>query len=215
MPSSSTIKVASGLGAAGAIGGGVALSKPYLFPNKATLRSLVEADKWKFLSGSNSSEISEILATYKSQNPSPFANFKGDEGNKDDLLLEKCKELSEKYEDDANKEEFLRKLKRWCVIPKSVQDRLSDFNITPMSTEDPSSSTNEDQSWISKMKSYESSNSKFSQLASLDSGTDDEKAKKLRTRCKDELNVKSFTESFEVTLDKVKLWCVSIQKLGN
>ncbi|AEG73648.1 hypothetical protein MHF_1414 [Mycoplasma haemofelis Ohio2] len=200
-------KVAFGLGAAGAIGGGALLSKPYLFPDKPTLRSVIEGDKWKLLTSSDEEKIKTVLEAYKKQSTHPFTNFTGSETNASSKLLGECKKLYEKPEDTPDRESSLKKLKRWCVIPKTASERLSDLNVTPFSVADPTTENNEDSKWVEKSKKHtDGSKDKFEGLT-FSGNADHEKAKQLRTHCKTKLDTKSFEDSFDDILKKVEIWC--------
>ncbi|CBY93230.1 hypothetical protein HF1_12220 [Mycoplasma haemofelis str. Langford 1] len=206
-------KAAAGMGALGtAAGGGVLLSKSPIFnKSKPTLRSEVEGDKWVFLTSRNTEEITKVLSAYKANSPTVTLKFDGITGNESDAskkLLEKCKELYEKPSDTPSKEDLLKKLKKWCVIPKTVNQRLGDLNYTALSTDGPTQGTTESNDWKQKSQSHtSSSNNKFTGISVTGTGNDDASAKALREHCKTKLEVNSFSEDFQDTLEKVKLWC--------
>ncbi|CBY93357.1 hypothetical protein HF1_13490 [Mycoplasma haemofelis str. Langford 1] len=209
MASSTTVKLASGLGAAGAVGGGAALSKPYLFPNTPTLKTEIEKDGWTLLTSSHSAAISEVLEAYKKEQQSPF-NFKGDDSKASDKLLQECKKLYERTTDHSDKENSLKKLKRWCVVPKTTKERLDYLGVTLFSMDDPSNSGNESQDWVNKAKGHTSNAAnRFTDLTTLETGSDKDNgnANKLRKHCSSKLTVKSTDEAFDDTLIKIKDWC--------
>ncbi|AEG73544.1 hypothetical protein MHF_1308 [Mycoplasma haemofelis Ohio2] len=204
-----------GVGAAGtAAGGGILLSKSDLLSTpkaKTTLKDEIESRKWTPLTASHSSEISEIQTAYKKSDPAVTLKFRGLTGNESDFankLLQECRLSYEKESDVDSKEELLKQLEKWCVVPKTVSQRLGDFNITPMSTDDPVPSGKETDAWKQKGKSHHGTqDGKFSDLTTK--GNDEEDAKALREKCKTNLTVKSFEEGFQDTLGKVKSWCVN------
>ncbi|CBY93347.1 hypothetical protein HF1_13390 [Mycoplasma haemofelis str. Langford 1] len=207
MTSSVAAKSAAALGTVGAIGGGAALSKPYLFPSTPTLKSEIEKDGWTPLSSAHNTEITEVLNVYKTKTPTQFSSLTGNEGDAASKLLSECKKLYERTIDDSGKEESLKKLKRWCVVPQTAKARLAHLKITPLSTEAPASNRNESQEWVTKAKAYEGDQKdKFSGFT-ITSGDDNAKAKSLRGHCTSKLEVKSTDESFDDTLNKLKLWC--------
>ncbi|AEG73632.1 hypothetical protein HF1_13180 [Mycoplasma haemofelis str. Langford 1] len=202
-----TTKGLIGLGGLSAVGGGIALSKPHLFPNKTTLRTVIENDGWTPLSASHRNEITEVLEAYKKRKPSVFSNFTGDENDASSKLLGVCKSLYEKTIEDSNKEDSLKKLRRWCVIPKTAKERLEYKGVSLFSTTVPSSPNTESAEWVEKSKTYTSeASNKFSDLSFSNEG-DNDKAKKLRERCNTGLGTKSTDESFDNTLEQIKLWC--------
>ncbi|CBY93341.1 hypothetical protein HF1_13330 [Mycoplasma haemofelis str. Langford 1] len=210
MTSPTAIKAASGLGALGAMGGGVALYKSGAFASKTTLGQLVQKDSWTLLTAKDTTHISTILEAYKKEpKPTlPFSGFTGKEADASKRLLEECNKASDKPFDDSNKVTLLKQIKKWCVIPKTLQERLKDLGITPLSTAEPNPSSTEVQDWTNKVGTYDNGNNKFDQLASLTDGDNNAKAKTLRTTCQSKLTTKSFEESFDTILGQVKTWCV-------
>ncbi|AEG73611.1 hypothetical protein MHF_1375 [Mycoplasma haemofelis Ohio2] len=200
------IKIASGMGAIGAIGGGIALSTLLSSSNKYTLKNLVEKDKWTFLTEANSSEIGKILEVYKTKLALPFSKLSGGESNAPARLLEECKKLYDRDSRGLNKEDSLYKLKRWCVVPKTIQERLNDMGITLLSTQAPTSGGSESAEWEGKAKRHQENNKdKFTAISG--SWNNGEGAKKIREHCETQMKIESFKDEFYSTLEKVKIWC--------
>ncbi|AEW45819.1 hypothetical protein MHC_04815 [Mycoplasma haemocanis str. Illinois] len=210
------IKSLVGLGVAGTVaGGGVLLSRSNLFgqsKTRITIKDEIEKRKWTLLTSSNLSEISEIQTAYKKSNPLVTLKFDGLTGNESDFatrLLNECRALYEKEFDSSYKEDLFEQLEKWCVVPKTVGQRLKDFNIIPISTDDPTSPNKETDSWKQKGKAHHGAqDGKFSDLTTK-GGDGEEDAKALRGKCKVNLAVKSFEEGFKDTLGKVKSWCAN------
>ncbi|CBY93299.1 hypothetical protein HF1_12910 [Mycoplasma haemofelis str. Langford 1] len=198
-----------GLSAAG--GGGVALYKSEVFKTKTTLGDLVKKDKWVLLTSSDTNHISKILGAYKQDSSNKptllFEGFTGKEGDANDRLLRECQKTASKLSEDTKKDTLLKQLKKWCVVPKTSKERLTDLGITPFPVEDPKSSASEDSRWVEKSKTHKTDRKdKFSDLSITNTGSNEE-AKKLRQHCKTKLEIESFKEEFEDTLKKVEIWC--------
>ncbi|AEG73588.1 hypothetical protein MHF_1352 [Mycoplasma haemofelis Ohio2] len=205
-------KTAAGMGALGtAAGGGVLLSKSPLFSKQTpTLRKEVEDDGWVLLTSSNTTEIQSILGAYKKDNPKAtllLDGLTGGESDASEKLLQICKGLQEKPTDAPSKEDLLAKLKKWCVVPKTTKQRLTELGYSPLSTDNPSNGT-ESQEWKAKGTNHHGSQQgKFAGVET--NGDENERAKKLREHCKTKLEVKSFEEEFNDTFSKVKNWCTN------
>ncbi|CBY93297.1 hypothetical protein HF1_12890 [Mycoplasma haemofelis str. Langford 1] len=211
MPSPAAIKAASGLGALGAIGGGgAALYKSELFKTKTTLGEVVKKDKWTLLTSSDSSHISKILEAYKKSDPSKptllFSAFAGTEDKASEKLLEECQKASNKLSDDSNKDTLLKQIKKWCVVPKTVEQRLKDLGSTALSTTSPSGSTTEQAAWVEKGKTHHGDNSnKIKEVNTT--GDQNNDAKAVREACIKKNSTNSYDEDFEDALKASTLWC--------
>ncbi|AEG73657.1 hypothetical protein MHF_1423 [Mycoplasma haemofelis Ohio2] len=209
MSSSTAIKLASGLGAAGAVGGGIALHKSGAFETKVTLKEVIEKDKWTLLTSSNTEQINKILTAYKkNEDPKPtllFEGFSGNEENASQRLLEECQKSSSKPFDDSNKDTLLKQIKKWCVIPKTVEQRLKDSNLKAIDTTAPTNPTTEKQEWVTQGSKHKEGASKISGVATT--GNEQELAKALREGCKGKNAVNSYDEDFETALNLSTLWC--------
>ncbi|CBY93323.1 hypothetical protein HF1_13150 [Mycoplasma haemofelis str. Langford 1] len=209
MTSSAAIKAASGLGAAGAIGGGVALYKSDVFATKTTLRELVQKDKWTLLTASDTTHISTILTAYKKE-PNKvtlrFEGFAGTEENANNKLLEECQKASNKLSSDEQKETLLKQIKKWCVVPKTVSARLEDLDLKALDTTAPTGSNNsESQAWIDKGKEHNSGSKKIEGVTT--NGDEKANAKALREGCEKKNAVNSYDEDFESSLGISIQWC--------
>ncbi|AEW45857.1 hypothetical protein MHC_05005 [Mycoplasma haemocanis str. Illinois] len=211
MPSPAVIKIASGLGALGMIGGGgIALYKSELFKTKTTLGELVRQDKWTLLNSSNTDQISKILEAYKKSSPNKptllFPAFNGTENKAVEKLLEECQKASSKLSDDPDKDIFLRQIKKWCVVPKTVSQRLNDLGYKTLSTEAPSGSTNEQSEWVEKGKSHHGTHDhKIKDITTT--GDQNNDAKVIREACKKKNETNSYDEDFDDALRASTLWC--------
>ncbi|CBY93310.1 hypothetical protein HF1_13020 [Mycoplasma haemofelis str. Langford 1] len=211
MASSTAIKAASGLGMAGAIGGGgVALYKSELFKTQTTLGELVKNDKWTLLTASNTSQIDAILTAYKKESPKPthtFDGFTGKENDAKEKLLAECQKASNTTYNDSEQDTLLKKIKKWCVVPKTVSQRLKDLNLTTLDTKAPSDSGSETAEWIEKGKSHHKDSQKIQGVTT--NGTEATDAKLVREECAKKNEINSYDESFEESLEISRKWCTA------
>ncbi|AEW45859.1 hypothetical protein MHC_05015 [Mycoplasma haemocanis str. Illinois] len=206
-----TIKALAGLGGLSIVGGGGAvLYKSEIFKTKITLGELVKKDGWTLITSSDTSHINAILTAYKKDSPKPdltFNEFTGKEDNAKEKLLAACQKASSQHLNDSGQETLLKKIKKWCVVPRTVSQRLKDLNLNVLDTKAPTNSGNESSEWIEKGKAHHKDSQKIQGVNT--NGTESTDAKLIREECIKKNAINSYDENFEASLEISKKWCTS------
>ncbi|AEW45153.1 hypothetical protein MHC_01435 [Mycoplasma haemocanis str. Illinois] len=189
--------ILAGTGAVGAIGGGIYLA----YPHSPTFRSKSIEDKLRqeyFVPITEDSAWQTMLTKYnEKKNEARFTSEKVDVKLED--LKSSCKKaLSE----NADTSENYKKSRRWCTIPKTLSSLLEAHKLNLLNTGDGSENQQE---WDKLQKSYEKASE--NRIDGLDLGSDGDKWKKLREKCKEISQKDSTEENFETLFSNLKRWC--------
>ncbi|AEW45572.1 hypothetical protein MHC_03560 [Mycoplasma haemocanis str. Illinois] len=200
----SKIAIASlaGLGAAGASGFGI-----YNFYFKSSknriisIRDRLVSEGFKLLTSSDKSHWTELKGAYnnkKSDNDKVFK--KSREDIDEETLKTLCAEVLEKEENDLS----YSKAKKWCVVPVSVTEHLSNLKLNLLSTTGDGNKSE----WEKVVTEYEKDVNPGKRISDL-STLSDQKWEKIRDKCKDLSSKKSYEDDFDTSLESSKRWCVA------
>ncbi|CBY92874.1 hypothetical protein HF1_08660 [Mycoplasma haemofelis str. Langford 1] len=193
----------AGLGGAAGIGGGIYLlnsnSKTPTY-KKGTVGHKLQSEKFTILNAEGDADHWKLLK--EEYNKAKSTTSKVFESHTSDIeegkLKELCKSALEKDEGDAS----YSKAKRWCVVPVSVSEYLKNWNIVALPTN--TDNSDKQDKWTALANSYESSNNKISNVATLS----DQKWQTLRAECKKLEVKKNYDDDFDSAFGSSKIWCV-------
>ncbi|AEG73155.1 hypothetical protein HF1_08180 [Mycoplasma haemofelis str. Langford 1] len=191
---------AAGLGAAGTGGFGV-----YHFyfnnsnPEDKSLRARLISEKFKILTNKQEDQTHwETLKTaYEAIKKNADKSFKvTEQAVTTDDLKSFCEEHLK-----SEKEDLYSKVKRWCVVPVTVANHLSNLNLTPLSTE--TSGEPNKAEWEGLAENYNNSEDKISDLQI----TGKTQWTNLRDKCKNLGTKKNYEDEFDANLKSSIRWC--------
>nr|WP_014272863.1 hypothetical protein [Mycoplasma haemocanis] len=161
-------------------------------PPKKSISQVLMENKYVPLDPDRSDNWNTVLTKYNNAHSS--AN------RQEDQLKNYCRVLLDKKEfvDSDYKE-----ARRWCVSPQTVTERLALFKKTPLSTNDPG--TTDDNDWKQKIASH--GHATKNKLTHTFNGDETQNLKGIKAECKT-LNEKSNDlETFEDDFSKSFDWC--------
>ncbi|AEG73245.1 hypothetical protein MHF_0990 [Mycoplasma haemofelis Ohio2] len=185
----------AGVGAAG-LGGGIYLTHKNSSEERKTILLRLEKEKYKPLKASDSNHQAhwEASLTYYKQQYSQKTSYTEQE------LKNLCGSL---FKQDDIKEEDYSTAKRYCVVPRTVSQRLEDLGFKAIE----SSATDK---WKKLSGAYKNSGKGGKQLGNLESTTIDDSestGEKLKNKCQ-EISSKNHWESdYDSLLENFKIWC--------
>ncbi|CBY92876.1 hypothetical protein HF1_08680 [Mycoplasma haemofelis str. Langford 1] len=114
-----------------------------------------------------------------------------------DDLKDLCKDYLSREQED-----LYSKVKRWCIVPVTVDNHLRNLKLTPLSTQD-SGNTDQDK-WEALAGGYKNSNDKITGLEVADKNA----WASLKNKCKELISKKNYEDEFDTNLKSSMRWCV-------
>ncbi|AEW45106.1 hypothetical protein MHC_01200 [Mycoplasma haemocanis str. Illinois] len=204
-------KAVAGVGLTGSFAGGGYLI--YIYNNKTTLEDRLLKDKFKILplkAGKENNEgWSAVLTEYKKDTiPSQYKfsiplDATSDDANIEKLKTECSKVLSGKYSDSS-----YSKAKRWCVVVRSLKERLEDTGFRVLDNSE--GSNNDDSEWIKKESVYRDGDlSGIENDLTTAAGDKSKRKVAIKKGCKSLLegDSKTFSDGFDDKYSKAEKLC--------
>ncbi|AEG73607.1 hypothetical protein MHF_1371 [Mycoplasma haemofelis Ohio2] len=201
-------KIAAGTGMAGTVAGGSYL----LYPRSQddSVKSKLIGEGYELMKGTDEAHWKKVYAVYKTKSGTDRFNGDGiqqDEGETSGIS--KLKKACEKSLSGSENSLYLL-ARRFCVVPKTLDQFLSLKNIGKLSTE--TTGTNADDSaWNAKetefKKNLNTNNQSTSWNLSNESQKSAENVKTLKSKCKEMLTSETYQDGFYDKLEYFKNWC--------
>ncbi|CBY92882.1 hypothetical protein HF1_08740 [Mycoplasma haemofelis str. Langford 1] len=190
----------AGLGAAGAGGFGI-----YYFKDSETkivsIKDRLVSEGFKILSPSEQSHWTDLKNAYNNKKSDSNKVFEVTSTDiKEETLKTLCEGALKKSEDDSS----YSKAKKWCVVPVSINQHLSNLKLNPLST----TGNGSQEAWnkiVTEYEKDENSGKRFSDLSTLS----DQKWEKIRDKCNTLSSKKNYDDDFDASLESSKRWCIA------
>ncbi|CBY93191.1 hypothetical protein HF1_11830 [Mycoplasma haemofelis str. Langford 1] len=186
-------------GSGGTLATGAYLTSDYWMPSssevktpKKSISKVLIENKYTPLDPSKPENWSNVLAKYNQAHSSAH--------KQEDQLKNDCRVLlaKEEFSNDDYKE-----ARRWCVSPQTVTARLALFNKTPLSTDDPG--TTNDNDWKQRITSHGQATK--NKLTHTFNGDETQDLKGIKAECKTLNEKTNDAETFEEDFLKSFDWC--------
>ncbi|AEW45525.1 hypothetical protein MHC_03325 [Mycoplasma haemocanis str. Illinois] len=200
----SKIAVASvvGLGAAGA--GGFGIYHLYSPKEKNAVKSIRDkliSEGFRLLDKSEQSHWTKLKDEYNKVRTDVNKAFTTTNTDiKEDDLKALCETSLKKGKEDLD----YQKAKKWCVVPVSVTQHLTNLGFTTLATD----GNNSKSAWEGLVNEYEDSRNASHKISGLDT-LSETKWEKIRDKCKEIMSKQSYDDSFDANLESSKRWCVA------
>ncbi|AEW45144.1 hypothetical protein MHC_01390 [Mycoplasma haemocanis str. Illinois] len=191
-----------GFAAAGAVGGGIY----FIYPNSpkpiTTLKERLKKEKYSVLSDDDNQNWQTVLSKYNSSEHKQNNRFVSGNGTTSlEDLKRVCSSTLAMEEGDSISYE---RVKLWCTVPRTVQERLKDLGIDVLKT---SGDTEDKSKWVALESEYKETGNNDIKDFQVDSVTNDTSWQKLRNKCNEYIAKDKWSSEYDYYLDKASKWC--------